>query len=208
MALDPVKIPQNVYVEDRIIGPITLRQLIITGIGAGISYALYASVTKAGVTNVIGLASCWIPAVIAAAFSFLKINDLTLFNIILLMIESTNKPSRRTWVSGSGLSINIITKAPKSPAKEFEEKRAKAGAHIADVTRELKEREQKLKELTAEQGMSLEMPIIEETPKVSEPSALPVNPRRVKAESLDPIRSVDGVLTREHMHHLSQRTSF
>ena len=61
MAIEAVKIPQNIYVEDRIIGPVTLKQLIITGLGMGISYVLYATVTKAGVTNIPVLVACWIP---------------------------------------------------------------------------------------------------------------------------------------------------
>ena len=40
MPIEPVKIPQNVYIEDRIVGPLTLRQTLIMAIGGGFSYAL------------------------------------------------------------------------------------------------------------------------------------------------------------------------
>ena len=52
MAIEPVKIPQNVYVEDRIIGPVTLKQLAMVGIGMGISYAIFASVNKNGTVGI------------------------------------------------------------------------------------------------------------------------------------------------------------
>ena len=47
MPIPPTKIPQNVYVEDRIVGPLTLKQIIVVCIGGGFSYALWASISKA-----------------------------------------------------------------------------------------------------------------------------------------------------------------
>ena len=64
MPIEPVKIPQNVYVEDRIIGPITLRHLIICGLGGGISYALYSTAAKAGVMSMPLAVVLWSPALI------------------------------------------------------------------------------------------------------------------------------------------------
>jgi hypothetical protein len=201
MAIDAVKIPQNVYVEDRIIGPVTLRQLLVTGIGTGIGYALFATASQAGVTNVVILGACWVPAVIAAAFSFLKINDLTLMNIILLMIEGMNKPSKRTWEPGTGLSINIITKAPKKGAPD-----APVSAEpltkldrIAEMTRELEQRERDLKNLTVQHDTVPQTHMDDAV----EGSALPVNPARIKADPLQAHLSLDGVMTAERLHHVS-----
>ena len=129
--MEAVKIPQNVYVEDRIIGPVTLKQLMIIGVGAAFSYVLYASVTKTGAVSMPVTLMLWSPAFIAAAFAFLKINDLSLFNIILLWIEHMNKPMTRSWSPHPGISINIVTRAPK------EEK--PAGPQKVDVSRKLNE---------------------------------------------------------------------
>src|SRR3989338_5471033 len=149
MPIEAVKIPQNVYVEDRIIGPITLKHLILLGIGAGISYAIFASVQKAGVTNVLVLSVCWIPAVIAAAFAFFKINDLSLFNIILLSVEGFNKPSQRYWSPYPGISINLIT---SQHAKQIVEASAKAinnASKLADMTRQMEKRQEEINKMTA-----------------------------------------------------------
>src|SRR5687767_8709588 len=127
MAIEAVKIPQNVYVEDRLIGPITIRQLFITGIGAGISYVIYAAAAQAGYNNLIIVAICWSPTLVAAMFAFLKINDLSLFNIILLAIESWNKPAQRYWSPHTGLSINLIT---RQHAKEMVDATAKAARDV------------------------------------------------------------------------------
>lgn len=209
MSINAVKIPQNVYVEDRIIGPVTLRQIIITGMGAGLSYALYAAATKGGSTNIVLLAACWIPALIAAMFSFLKINDLTLFNIILLAIEGFNKPATRTWVSDAGISINIITKQTKKEAgSEFAASSAPVDK-IADVTRELHEREKQLKELTAQGSMfdasEKQDEVVIQNKTKTNGAALPVNKNRVRTEELSTERTIDGVLTHERMHHLSMK---
>lgn len=216
MPIEAVKIPQNVYVEDRIIGPITLKHLLIVGIGAGISYAIFASAQKSGVTNVVVLGACWTPALIAAAFAFFKINDLSLFNIILLSIEGFNKPSQRYWSPYPGISINLIT---TQHAKEIVEASAKAESNankLADITRQLEKRQEELNKLTAhdnpspvavegirtqlaenvQHGMYEHEPV-NESPIFQEPSTpTAVRADRVQAEGLDPNKSVDTITNR------------
>lgn len=196
MAIEAVKIPQNVYVEDRIVGPVTLRQLIITGLGAGLSYAIYAAATKSGVTNIVTLVLCWVPALIAAMFAFLKINDLTLFNIILLMIEGMNKPSKRVWDPGVGISINIVTKPSKKKkgADETHPAEHTQQDHILEMTRELQERERQLRALTAQ----ADVPHSEPAPE-KDVGALPVNRNRIKTDELHAHLSLDGIMSHEHM---------
>src|SRR3989338_8849472 len=98
MSIDPVKIPQNVYIEDRIVGPLTLKQIIIITLGAGFSYAMYSSLIKSfGSLSIPTTVIVWSPAFIAAAFALIRINDLSLMRICFLMLERFNKPSVRTW---------------------------------------------------------------------------------------------------------------
>lgn len=113
MPIEAVKIPQNVQIEDRIIGPITLRQIIITLLGSGLSYAIWSAMKAAGPVSPVGTFFAWIPAAIAAAFAFVKINDISLFRLMFLMIEKMEKPAVRTWAPRQGLTINIRTKPPK-----------------------------------------------------------------------------------------------
>jgi len=206
MAIEAVKIPQNVYVEDRIIGPVTLRQIIVTGIGAGISYAIYATVTKAGVTNVVTLGACWIPAFIAAMFSFLKINDLSLLNIILLMIESFNKPSKRVWDPSGGLMISIITKASKKNDHTERKKGVSTTSdHLMEMTHDLQEREEQLRMITAYNDIN-ETQELRIQPQAN--SSLPVNKGRVALSELKAHLSIDGVMTKEHLCNISLRSRF
>ncbi len=110
MPIDPIKIPQNVYIEDRIVGPLTLKQIIIVALGGGFSYVLWSTITKTiGSVNIVLTVLAWIPAVIAVIFAFVKINDLSMFRLCLLAVERFNKPSLRTWSPRRGISINVRT---------------------------------------------------------------------------------------------------
>jgi hypothetical protein len=114
MAIEPVKIPQNVYIEDQIIGPLTLRQIITIVLGGGFSYALWSVIAKAyGSPPILITVLVWIPAVVAAAFALIKINDLTLMRICFLMFEKMSKAPVRTWNPRTGMSITIWTKEPE-----------------------------------------------------------------------------------------------
>ncbi|MBI2117415.1 PrgI family protein [Candidatus Peregrinibacteria bacterium] len=120
MPIEPVKIPQNVQIEDRIIGTVTLRQLIITIIGCGISYAIWSSLQKAfGGTSIPVTIIAWIPAALFIAFAFIKVYDLSLFRIVLLMIERSVKPQTRTWTPRTGMSV-IHLRASAKPKKKKE----------------------------------------------------------------------------------------
>ncbi len=114
MAIDAVKIPQNIYVEDRIVGPVTLRQIIICLMGMGVSYALWSLLKSAGLENILITAIAWIPTGIAAAFAFVKINGISLLRFVLLNIEKSQKPRFRQWQPRVGISINVRTIVPKA----------------------------------------------------------------------------------------------
>ncbi|MBI1934686.1 PrgI family protein [Candidatus Peregrinibacteria bacterium] len=119
MPIDPIKIPQNVQIEDRIIGTVTLRQLIITIIGCGISYAIWSSLQKAfGGTGIPVTIIAWIPAVLFIAFAFIKVYDLSLFRITLLMIERSIKPQTRTWNPRTGMSTVHLHTSVKPEKKK------------------------------------------------------------------------------------------
>jgi PrgI family protein len=113
MAIDPVKIPQNVYIEDRIVGPLTLRQILTCAIGVGISYMLYISAQKTmGQVDLVTTVILWIPAAISVLFAFVRVNDLSLFRLLLLTLERFNKPKARVFEPRTGIVIHIRTSSP------------------------------------------------------------------------------------------------
>ncbi|MDD4318827.1 MAG: PrgI family protein [Candidatus Peribacteraceae bacterium] len=133
MPIEPVKIPQNVYVEDRIVGPVTLRQLIIVLIGGGFSYLLYTTMAKAagGHLGVVPTVLVWIPCAVAVIFAFVKVNDLSLFRIVLLMVEKSQKPPARMWTHRAGISVHIRTTPEDDKAQEKKKEQEKQEATAA-----------------------------------------------------------------------------
>lgn len=115
MPIEPVKIPQNVYIEDRIIGPLTLRQIIVSMLGIGFSYAIWASIQKVyGYVPVHITVIVWVPGALSVIFSFVRINDLSLTHILLLLVERFVKPQTRVYGPRRGLSVNARTFTPPS----------------------------------------------------------------------------------------------
>ncbi len=91
------KIPQNVGIEDKIVGPLTLRQIIILSVGIGMSYMLFLILNKVYELNVVEYVVIAIPALAAAAAALLKINHLSFPMFLILFLEYHIKPKKRAW---------------------------------------------------------------------------------------------------------------
>lgn len=190
MPIDAVKIPQNVYIEDRIVGPLTLRQIVIVGIGTGISYALYSSLSKAaGGVNIVVTILVWIPAAFSVILAFFKLNDLSLFQIALLSFERFNKASVRTWQPRRGISVNIRTFTEEDDKKarknqDMPKKETSGIDHLSSA-------------LDAMNPMNEPLPDETETaPPQPAPAPRPVNPAAVSAEPLADGAPLDGIAPR------------
>jgi len=126
------KIPQNVGIEDKIVGPLTLRQLIIIAVGAGVTWVLFAIMSKLYELNILEYIIIALPALLSVAFALIRINDLSLLKYLLLMSEFSLKPKRRLW-DHRGI-VNLVAPdlteakaaAPSTVAAEALEKAKKA----------------------------------------------------------------------------------
>jgi len=134
--MDYVKIPQNIRVEDKLIGPLSLRQIIMIAIGGGVSYTLFAMLSKTyGQVPPVAHVFIWLPLVLCAAFALVKINDISLMRYSLLTFELMVKPRRRVFQPRRGLNIVPKPTAPKPGKKSKEENMKKApekGAVLID----------------------------------------------------------------------------
>jgi len=95
--MDQYKIPQNIGIEDKIVGPLTLRQLIIVASGFGISYVLFAIISRLYEINILEYIIIAIPLLFAVAIAMIKIRDKSLLQFILLFLEFSIKPKKRVW---------------------------------------------------------------------------------------------------------------
>jgi len=127
-----IKIPQNVQIEDKLVGPFSLKQLLLVACGGGFSYALYASISKSvGYVPATVHTFIWLPALLSAAFALVRINDLSLLRCCLLVMEMMSKPRRRAFLPRQGLVINIQTRSSGKKLAEGEEASEKKGKEIA-----------------------------------------------------------------------------
>lgn len=191
MPIDPIKIPQNVHIEDRIVGPLTLRQILIVGAGAGFSYALYGMLTNAyGALALPVTIMVWIPAVIAAAFAFLRINDLSMFKLMLLMLEQVNKPATRTLSPRRGISVNIrIFSTPEKEGLSKSHPETKNSSQLEELStlldREIRQPVVQEPEPLSplEEEIDVRNEVLEEEEEIHVPT-LPVDPTRIRATPL------------------------
>lgn len=131
------KVPQDVLRPDKIVGFLTLRQLIIVAFGAGIAYSLYIILSKQYLLEI------WLPPVafvslVTAAFAFVRFHDLQFEKLILVFIEYKFRPRARTWQKMMGDTVlSVLAPVPGS------QKMKSRGA--AEITPQ--ERRKKLEEI-------------------------------------------------------------
>ncbi|QQS59803.1 PrgI family protein [Candidatus Peregrinibacteria bacterium] len=114
------KIPQDVQREDTIIGPITMRQLIICAIGGGIAYTLYMILSKSYYMSV------WLPPIaiislLTVAFAFIEIRGISFTKWILLMLETIILPNKRVWDKRQSTQFLFRFPSPSVSKKENED---------------------------------------------------------------------------------------
>lgn len=128
------KVPQDVQRDDTIIGPVTLKQMGILGIGFMIDYGIYVTLSKDYYIEV-WILPVIIIAAITIAFAFVKVHDLTFTKYLLALTEFLYLGRERSWKQGSAeVFESVLTVRPKTKEEmKAEEKREK------DKEKDLKE---------------------------------------------------------------------
>lgn len=131
------KIPQNVQREDHIVGPLTLKQLIICGIGGGLAYAIYVSLGKdyAWIT--------WLPpvaiiAIITIAFAFIRPLDMSFLQWILRWIQHIIIPRERFWIQSCGEVMPVLI-TPSTQKNKVQTKAEAKAEEVLDKHKKLQE---------------------------------------------------------------------
>lgn len=120
------KIPQNVQMEDKIVGPLTLKQLMIVGAGGGVAYFIYVTVSKLYILQFAIVCAAPI-ALLTLAIAFLKIHGLTFIQYVLAALEFYINPKKQIWEQGGGeVFLSITTPAPKNTNEKKQEQQQKA----------------------------------------------------------------------------------
>ncbi|MBP9717854.1 PrgI family protein [Candidatus Gracilibacteria bacterium] len=132
------KVPQDVLRADKIVGFLTLRQLIIVTLGGGLAYGFYTILSKQYFVEV------WLPpvafiAIITIAFAFIRFHDIPFEKLILSIVEYKFKPQKRTWQKIKGDVIRSVLESYQTFAP------VKAGPTAAVAA---SDRRKKLEEVT------------------------------------------------------------
>lgn len=128
------KVPQDVLRADKIVGFLTLRQLIICSLGGGLAYSLYIVLSKQYFVEI------WLPPVlfitlITCAFAFFKFHDIPFEKLVLIFIEYKFRPRARTWQKMQGDAVLSVLSA----MKKEEKKEAAEELNARDRRRKLEE---------------------------------------------------------------------
>lgn len=129
------KVPQNVQREDTIIGPITMRQLIICGAGGAITYIIYVALAAKYYVEV-WLLPVALSAILTATFAFVKVHGMTFMTFLLYLIEYVFLPRKRVFVKGAGdvfMPEMITATAQKKPEAQKEMKPKKSIDELAQI---------------------------------------------------------------------------
>ncbi len=120
------KIPQDIGIEDKIVGPFSLRQLGIVGAGGGISYVIFAISSKFYELNTLEYIVLLIPFLLSLAVALLKINSVTFTKFVLLAMEFSIKPKQRMW-DHRGISDLVAPNLNEEPREAERDPRPAVG---------------------------------------------------------------------------------
>ncbi len=103
-------VPQFIDVEDKILGPISVRQFLILLIGGGVGFIFY---TIADFTLFLLLAL--VDLALTATFAFVRINGVPFHYFLLNILQTFKRPGLRVWQNEvSSAEIRSAMKQPET----------------------------------------------------------------------------------------------
>lgn len=139
------KVPQNIDLEDKIVGPLTLIQFVYCLVGGLICYIIYQLFPSSlGLVLLIDIPI----ALVALALAFLKIQDQPLVHFILAGLQYYSRPKTRFWrrfyhqpiIFNAPMQAKVATVT--MPRKKVEKSDLEKLAYVLD-TRPLQRSEEK-----------------------------------------------------------------
>lgn len=132
------KVPQNIDMQDRIIGPLTLSQFFYLLFGGLIIYILFDKLVLGGLSFLFWILATPI-GLLSFAMAFLKVNDRPFPYFFLAAIRFLSQPRQRVWRHSADAPPKkpIKTKkgndsAPAVPQKSLDAVKVRELADILD----------------------------------------------------------------------------
>ncbi len=111
--MEQVTVPQFIESEDKILGPITVRQFVIMFVAAIILFAAYKFADFS-----VFIVTCIPVGGGAAIFGFLKVNGQPFHFFLLHIVETLKKPSLRVWRRNTGTGGFSFLHGKTKPASD------------------------------------------------------------------------------------------
>lgn len=96
------KVPQNIDMPDRILGPLTMLQFVYAVVGGGATYVSYMSLPSP-----LGAIVAFLVAAFTIAMIFFKINERPFSHFLLSLMRFVSTPKQRIWHKGNATDINV-----------------------------------------------------------------------------------------------------
>lgn len=113
------KVPQNIDMPDRIVGPLTMIQFVEAVIGGGLAYVVYN-----GMPNPLNLLLAIIIGLFTLAIVFIKINERPFLFYFVAFIKFLSTPKNRRWSNESPDNFKVeIYKPPTKNTQIVEHKK-------------------------------------------------------------------------------------
>jgi len=122
-------VPQFIDVEDKIFGPVTVRQFLILLSAGLIIFIFYKFADLA----LFGLLTAIVGG-LALIFAFVRVNGQTFHYFLLNIIQTLRRPSLRIWRKKfSSNELNYWRKQKIAEVKVVEERKREKAGHIRDL---------------------------------------------------------------------------
>lgn len=107
------KVPQNIDMADRIVGPLTLIQFLYLLVGGIIVYALFSTIAPINPGLFLALAA---PITLfSLALAFLKIQDQPFPKFVASFFVYVRRPKARVWLKDARPATDVVI-TPNAPA--------------------------------------------------------------------------------------------
>lgn len=105
-------VPQFIAVEDKILGPISVRQFIILLAGMGLVVGVYQLLYKLANSSSLFLFSAAGITILTMLFAFFRVNGRPFHLFLLNLLESLRNPSMRLWDNSTTERIQYRREPP------------------------------------------------------------------------------------------------
>jgi hypothetical protein len=101
------QVPQNITMEDRIVGPLTIIQFVIVVVGGGMAFFLF---NLTSLPNIVSRGGAGVIALITAIIAIGKFNDQPMYRFFKYIIAYVVTPKTRVWHKNGG-EVQLISRS-------------------------------------------------------------------------------------------------